>query len=119
MVGNQVLAVVGWTAPKGENDEVKFLAQQQQIPIVGGLGTPEEFNYPLSYPVSVPVSPGTARAIAARARRGIQHPAIVVIADVPWVAPVLQALTDALHARHPGGASTRRGADRPRTTTRT
>jgi ABC-type branched-subunit amino acid transport system substrate-binding protein len=99
MVSAHVLGVVGWTAPKGENDEVKFLAQQQQIPIIGGLGTPEEYNYPLSYPVSIPFTrygQGLADEIAAS---GQHHPSIVYINDVPWVQPVLQALIAALHAK--------------------
>lgn len=98
MVSSNVLAIVGWTAPKGENDEVRFLVNNG-IPIIGGLGTPEEYNYHLSYPVSVPFT-RIGTGIAARAQElGIKHPAIVYINDVPWVAPVLKALTDALHAR--------------------
>ncbi|MDQ6746637.1 MAG: ABC transporter substrate-binding protein, partial [Candidatus Dormibacteraeota bacterium] len=46
-ISNKVLAVVGWTAPKGENDQVKRL-NGAGIPIVGGLGTPDEFDSPLS-----------------------------------------------------------------------
>lgn len=99
MVSAKVLSVVGWTAPRGENDEVRYLAQQQQIPIVGGLGTPEEFNYPLSYPVSIPFT-RIGEALADEiASAGFKHPSIIYINDVPWVAPVLQALKDALH-RH-------------------
>jgi branched-chain amino acid transport system substrate-binding protein len=99
MVSAHVLSVVGWTAPKGENEEVKFLAQQQQIPIVGGLGTPEEFNYPLSYPVSTAFTAagqGLADEIFASGQR---HPSIIYIADVPWIQPVLQTILDSLHAR--------------------
>lgn len=99
MVSAKVLAVVGWTAPKGENDEVKFLAQQQSIPIIGGLGTPEEYRYPLSFPVSVPFTrfgPGLAEELQ---MNGFKHPAIVYIGDVPWIQPVLKSITDALHAR--------------------
>jgi hypothetical protein len=99
MVSAHVLSVVGWTAPKGENEEVKFLAQQQQIPIIGGLGTPEEFNYPLSYPVSTSFTragPGLASELSLN---GFKHPSIVYINDVPWIQPVLQSILDALHAQ--------------------
>jgi ABC-type branched-subunit amino acid transport system substrate-binding protein len=99
MVSAHVLSVVGWTAPKGENDEVKFLAQQEQIPIIGGLGTPEEFNYPLSYPVSTSFTragPGLADELS---MNGFRHPSIIYINDVPWIQPVLQAILDSLHAR--------------------
>jgi ABC-type branched-subunit amino acid transport system substrate-binding protein len=98
MVSAKVLAVVGWTAPKGENNEVKFLAQDQGIPIVGGLGTPDEYAYPLSYPVSTPFT-RTGTALGAQvAAAGIKHPAIITLTDVPWIAPVRQKLVDALHA---------------------
>ena len=98
MVSAKVLAVVGWTAPKGEDNEVKFLAQDQAIPIIGGLGTPEEYNYPLSYPVSTPfVRIGTALG-AQVAAAGIKHPAIITLTDVPWIAPVLDALKASLRA---------------------
>src|SRR5258708_9386422 len=99
MVSSHVLGVVGWTAPKGENDEVKFLAQQEQIPIIGGLGTPEEFNYPLSYPVSTSFTragPGLADELNLN---GLKHPSIVYINDVPWIQPVLQAILTALHPK--------------------
>ena len=99
MVSANVLAIVGWTAPKGENDEVHYLAGQQGIPIIGGLGTPEEYNYHLSYPVSIPFTRYGAALADEIASKGYKHPAIVYINDVPWVAPVLQSLLDALHAK--------------------
>jgi branched-chain amino acid transport system substrate-binding protein len=99
MVSANVLSIVGWTAPKGEDGEVKYLAGQQGIPIIGGLGTPAEYQYHLSYPVSIPFTRyGTALADEIAAK-GYKHPAIVYINDVPWVAPVLQSLRDALHAK--------------------
>jgi ABC-type branched-subunit amino acid transport system substrate-binding protein len=98
MISSKVLAIVGWTAPKGENDQVSRLTQAG-IPIIGGLGTPDEFSSPLSYPVSTPFT-RYGQGIAARAKElGIKHPGIVVLSDVPWVATVKQALLDALHAQ--------------------
>ncbi|HEY8739135.1 MAG TPA: ABC transporter substrate-binding protein [Candidatus Dormibacteraeota bacterium] len=99
MVSANVLAIVGWTAPKGEDDEVHYLAGQQGIPIVGGLGTPEEYNYHLSYPVSIPFTRYGAALADEIAAKGYKHPAIVYISDVGWVAPVLKALEDALKAK--------------------
>ena len=99
MVSANVLAIVGWTAPKGENDEVHYLAGQQGIPIIGGLGTPEEYNYHLSYPVSIPFTRYGAALADEIASKGYKSPAIVYINDVPWVAPVLKALEDALAAK--------------------
>jgi len=97
MTQANVLAIVGWTAPQGENNEVKFL-NDNGIPIIGGLGTPDEYAYPLSYPVSTPFTRyGTA--IGARAGElHIHHPAVVTLSDVPWIAPVRQKLLDALTA---------------------
>ena len=82
-----MLAVVGITAPLGENNEIKTLTSAG-IPVIGGLGTPAEYSDPLSFPVSANFyNYGTAIANQARAL-GVKHPAIVVLADVPWVKPV-------------------------------
>ncbi|HLZ23249.1 MAG TPA: ABC transporter substrate-binding protein [Ktedonobacterales bacterium] len=48
---DHVFAVVGWLAPFGEARAAPYL-EQHGIPIVGGLGVPEEFNSPVSFPVS-------------------------------------------------------------------
>ncbi len=98
MAQAHVLAIVGWTAPQGENNEVKFLTEDNGIPIIGGLGTPEEYAHALSYPVSTPFTRYGA-AIGARAGElGVHHPAVITLSDVPWVAPVRQKLIDALTA---------------------
>lgn len=100
LVASKVLAVVGMTAPKGENDEIGFLTKGQGIPSVGGLGTPNEYVYPLSFPVS-PSFAFSGNGLAAQfkqnqANGGFKHPAILYIDDVPWVQPVLKAIIDAL-----------------------
>jgi ABC-type branched-subunit amino acid transport system substrate-binding protein len=100
LISQNVLAVVGWTAPLGENNEVRTLthASGGGIPIIGGLGTPDEFNDPLSYPVSASfLRYGTAIADEARAI-GAHHPAVVVLSDVPWVHPVEANLLNRLTA---------------------
>src|SRR5438105_5526086 len=87
LIAQNVLAVVGITAPLGENNEIKTLTSTG-IPVIGGLGTPAEYSDPLSFPVSANFyNYGTAIANQARAL-GVKHPAIVVLADVPWVKPV-------------------------------
>ncbi|MHB8507743.1 MAG: ABC transporter substrate-binding protein [Candidatus Dormibacteria bacterium] len=105
MVSDNVLAIVGWTAPKGEDNEVPYLSQQG-VPMIGGLGTPNEYATPLSFPVSVPftrygkgIAELFSRNAAAANGVGFKHPAIIYINDVPWVATVKQALLDALHAK--------------------
>src|SRR5207237_9242756 len=56
---DKVFAVVGW-AGVGEDTTVKSF-NDAGIPVVGGLGTPNEFKYPLSFPVSANfVTYGTA-----------------------------------------------------------
>jgi len=101
MVAAHVLATVGVTAPKGENEQVSFLTQQEGIPWVGGLGTPEEYKYPLAYPVSPSFAfSGNALAgefqLSQKSSPYYRHPAILYIADVPWVQPVLDAIVAAL-----------------------
>jgi ABC-type branched-subunit amino acid transport system substrate-binding protein len=84
MISQNVLAVVGLTAPLGENNEIKTLTAAG-IPVIGGLGTPAEFSDPLSYPVSTSFFRyGTAIADEAKAL-GVKNPAVVVLGDVPWV----------------------------------
>ncbi|HEV3101678.1 MAG TPA: ABC transporter substrate-binding protein, partial [Candidatus Dormibacteraeota bacterium] len=97
LIAQNVLAVVGSTAPLGENNEIRTLTGAG-IPVIGGLGTPNEFNDPLSFPVSASfLRYGTAIADEARAV-GARHPAIVVLSDVPWVHPVEANLLNRLTA---------------------
>ncbi|HEV3232714.1 MAG TPA: ABC transporter substrate-binding protein [Candidatus Dormibacteraeota bacterium] len=98
MISDNVLAIVGWTAPKGEDNEVQYLTQNG-VPVVGGLGTPHEFSSPLSYPVSVPFTRYGAGIADLFVKNGYKHPAIIYISDVGWVAPVRDSLLASLHAR--------------------
>ena len=97
LISQNVLAVVGLTAPLGENNEIKTLTGAG-IPVIGGLGTPAEYQDPLSFPVSANFYRyGTAIADEARSL-GVHHPAVVVLGDVPWVHPVEANLLNRLAA---------------------
>ena len=97
LISQNVLAAVGTTAPLGENNEIRTLTAAG-IPVIGGLGTPAEYTDPLSFPVSANFYRyGTALADEARAL-GAKHPAVVVLADVPWVRPVEANLLNRLSA---------------------
>lgn len=97
LISQNVLAVVGLTAPLGENNEIQTLTSQG-IPVIGGLGTPAEYTDPLSFPTSANFYRyGTAIADEARSL-GVKHPAVVVLADVPWVKPVEANLLNRLTA---------------------
>lgn len=97
LIQDQVLAVVGWTAPQGEDGEVPDFAQAG-IPVIGGLGTPNEFKYPNSYPVAASFANG-GEALGRQAQAlGVKRPAVVLITDIPWVAPVEKRLLDTLLA---------------------
>jgi ABC-type branched-subunit amino acid transport system substrate-binding protein len=98
MIDHNVLAIVGWTAPRGEDSEVSTLVNAG-IPIIGGLGTPNEYKYSLSYPVTAAFTRlGTAIGYRGAAELGYKHPAIVDISDVPWLATVQGALVSSLQA---------------------
>jgi ABC-type branched-subunit amino acid transport system substrate-binding protein len=101
LIAQHVLAIVGWTAPLGENNEVRTFTHADNgdgIPVIGGLGTPDEYNDPLSFPVSTSfLRYGTAVADEAKAL-GAHHPAVVVLSDVPWVHPVEANLLNRLTA---------------------
>lgn len=91
LIQDQVVAVVGWTAPQGEDGEVADFTQAG-IPMIGGLGTPAEFKSPISYPTSVSFT-NAGNELAAQAQAlGIKRPSIVLITDIPWVKPVEAAL---------------------------
>ena len=97
LISQNVLAVVGLTAPLGENSEIKTLTSQG-IPVIGGLGTPAEYTDPLAFPTSANFFRyGTAIADEAKAL-GVKHPAVVVLGDVPWVHPVEANLLNRLAA---------------------
>src|SRR5256886_9191573 len=97
LISQHVLAVVGMTAPLGENNEIGTLTAAG-IPVIGGPGTPAEYTNSLSFPVSANFYRyGTAIADEARAL-GAKHPAVVVLADVPWVHPVEANLLNRLQA---------------------
>jgi ABC-type branched-subunit amino acid transport system substrate-binding protein len=102
MVDSHVLAMVGVTAPQGEDKEVGILTDQQQIPWVGGLGTPEEYKHSLSYPVAPSFGfQGFALANELKAAQAkspyYRHPAILYINDIPWASTVVTSLQNALH----------------------
>lgn len=62
---DHVFAIVGWLAPFGEARAAPYF-EQHGIPIVGGLGVPEEFNNAYSFPVS-PIFPKDGYALGAYA----------------------------------------------------
>ncbi|HYL07525.1 MAG TPA: ABC transporter substrate-binding protein, partial [Candidatus Udaeobacter sp.] len=97
LISQHVLAVVGLTAPLGEDNEIQTLTGAG-IPVIGGLGTPHEFSDPKAFPVSASFYRyGSAIADEARAL-GVHHPAVVVLSDVPWVRPVEANLLNRLSA---------------------
>src|SRR6266550_2368539 len=101
LIAQGVMAVVGPTAPLGENNEIHTLTAAG-IPVIGGLGTPAEYSDPLSYPVSASFFRyGTAIADEARAL-GVKNPAVVVLGDVPWVHAVEANLLNRLVANGVG-----------------
>src|SRR5882762_8692772 len=101
LIAQGVMAVVGPTAPLGENNEIHTLTAAG-IPVIGGLGTPAEYSDPLSYPVSASFFRyGTAIADEARAL-GAKNPAVVVLGDVPWVHAVEANLLNRLVANGVG-----------------
>jgi ABC-type branched-subunit amino acid transport system substrate-binding protein len=97
LISQHVLAVVGLTAPLGENNVIQTLTGAG-IPVIGGLGTPNEFTDKLAFPVSASFYRyGTAIADEAKAL-GVHHPAVVVLGDVPWVHAVEANLLNRLSA---------------------
>lgn len=73
---DHVFAIVGWLAPFGEARAAPYF-EQHGIPIIGGLGVPEEFNSKYSFPVS-PVfhTDGYLLGQYAVANLHFKHPAV-------------------------------------------
>lgn len=99
LASQHVLALVGSTYPKAEDGEIKFLASPESkggagIPVIGGLGTPNEFKYPLSFPTGANfVDVGLTEAdreCQLKAQGMFQHPATVTLSDIAWVLQVVQ-----------------------------
>jgi branched-chain amino acid transport system substrate-binding protein len=94
---DKVFAVVGSVAPNGEDATVKMFVNAG-IPIIGGLGTPEEFNYPLSFPVAPSFSTYGA-ALGNRAGDLKFQSAGLVLLNVGFMAPVKAQLKQTLASR--------------------
>lgn len=99
LAAQHVLALVGSTYPKAEDSEIKFLASPESqggagIPVIGGLGTPNEFKYPLSFPTGANfIDIGLTEAdreCQLKAQGLFQHPATVTLSDISWVLQVVQ-----------------------------
>lgn len=73
---DHVFAIVGWLAPFGEARAAPYF-EQHGIPIVGGLGVPEEFGSKYSFPVS-PIfqTDGYLLGQHATAAMHFHHPAV-------------------------------------------
>ena len=92
---DKVFAVVGW-AGVGEDTTVKAF-NDAGIPVVGGLGTPNEFKYPLSFPVSANfVTYGTA--MGNRAKELDMKDVGLVIVNVSFIFPAKAELERTLKA---------------------
>ena len=93
----KVFAVVGWASAGGEDSTVKSF-NDAGIPVIGGLGTPNEYKYPLSFPVSANfLTYGTAMGNRA-ADLGFKDVGLVIV-NVPFIAPVRDELERSLKAR--------------------
>ncbi|HEX6122195.1 MAG TPA: ABC transporter substrate-binding protein [Ktedonobacterales bacterium] len=79
---DHVFAIVGWLAPFGEASAAPYF-EQHGIPIIGGLGVPQEFGNPYSFPVS-PIfqTDGVALGAYATDPAGplkLKHPGVILV----------------------------------------
>lgn len=98
MAQQHVLALVGSTYPKAEDTEVNFIAGPESqgdagIPVIGGLGTPNEFKLPLSFPtganfVDIGLTEADRECQFAQ-QGGFKHAAVVTLSDIAWVQQVV------------------------------
>ncbi len=94
LLSEGVLAIVGWLSLSGEQNESKYLTGQG-VPIIGGLGVPNEYASPLSYPTTPSlVTDGTALGTRA-CQLKLQKPGVVFL-NANFIAPVEQSFLDAM-----------------------
>lgn len=79
---DHVFAIVGWLAPFGEASAAPYF-EAHGVPIVGGLGVPQEFNSPWSFPIT-PVFSTDGYALGNFATRPngplhFHHPAVFLV----------------------------------------
>jgi branched-chain amino acid transport system substrate-binding protein len=90
---DHVFAVVGWLAPFGESTAAPYF-EQHGIPIVGGLGVPEEFGNQYSFPVSPAFyNDGYLLGQQAVANLHFKHPGII-LTNTAGIKTVAQGIKD-------------------------
>jgi branched-chain amino acid transport system substrate-binding protein len=97
---DKVFAIVGWLAPFGESKAAPYF-EQQGVPIVGGLGVPEEFQSAYSIPVS-PVFKTDGYLFGQYATKSsgplhFHHPGVIVVNTAgidDFVNGIIQAASD-------------------------
>jgi len=99
---DHVFAIVGWLAPFGEASAAPYF-ESKGIPIVGGLGVPEEFNNQYSFPVSpIFVKDGYALGAFATNPNGplhFKHPG-VFLTQTAGIQDVANGIMQAAAANH-------------------
>lgn len=79
---DHVFAIVGWLAPFGEASAAPYF-ESHGVPIIGGLGVPQEFNSPWSFPIT-PVFSTDGYALGNFATKSsgplhFHHPAVILV----------------------------------------
>ncbi len=91
----KVFAIVGWLAPFSEPRAARYF-HQQGVPVIGGLGVPEEFESPLSFPTMANLAQaglGVAIYLCEMSAKEGWKKSAGVVADLPFM---LQAVDGAI-----------------------
>ncbi|MFA5891905.1 MAG: ABC transporter substrate-binding protein [Actinomycetota bacterium] len=75
---DKVFAIVGWLAPNTEPAASEYFAKVG-IPVIGGLGVPQEFGHRNFFPVSGNFAKAGAGLARFPCEAGVKHPAVAVV----------------------------------------
>ncbi len=94
---DKVFAIVGWLAPNTEPEATPYFVQAG-VPVVGGLGVPQQFTSNLVFPTMSNLVHAAGAVVRFGAQEGTKRPA-VVIADLPY-APEIKKAMEVAFARY-------------------
>lgn len=91
---DKVFAIVGWLSPATEPQAAPYFASQG-IPVVGGIGPPQEFGPASIFPANPDTSKMWMGALRYFCPSGAKKPAVAVI-DIPWTDAIIAGITKGL-----------------------
>ncbi|MFA5889817.1 MAG: ABC transporter substrate-binding protein [Actinomycetota bacterium] len=87
---DKVFAIVGWLAPNSEPAASAYFAEAG-LPVIGGLGVPQEFGPPGFFPTNANFAKAGAGLARFPCEAGVKHPAVAVV-NLPYSDQMLEGI---------------------------